>query len=411
MIRKGGTPVEGKRKRGAGRAAPAALAACLCALAVALLAWGPWAQPAPGGGGELDVGQAAVADGEGPDGPPADEGPGGEGVLDPNDFEDDAAYERALIESGSPRVEVPRERVDTSGDGSYGYVKGILEISFDAECGESRARSIVEGAGGVWVSDTFAWPSSAARGKASVEAYFPGCVGEEELRAVAEELEAMPEVEYASLDTWFANLAADGDGSVRVPEAASLVGYAVNDPEAPCSTGSPNRGSGGRGRSWDGVREGGGCVRGIGDAVSVPRRSGLLALVRHASKGGFCPIARLSGGAQGDRFFCAGKVEQFLLGMDVAFRVDAAHVGVHGVERYEQFVANVRAVAAFEEERKHLAFPFRKVVALGEHFRLTQSSGGNEVSFVGNGSSLGIVGKRLIGYAARSSVIVSVRHG
>ena len=57
MIRKGGTPVEGKRKRGAGRAAPAALAACLCALAVALLAWGPWAQPAPGGGGEPAGGQ------------------------------------------------------------------------------------------------------------------------------------------------------------------------------------------------------------------------------------------------------------------------------------------------------------------------------------------------------------------
>ena len=53
----------------------------------------------------------------------------------------------------------------------------------------------------------------------------------------------------------------------------------------------------------------------------------------------------------GRRFFCTSKVEQLLLRMDVAFRIDAAHVGVYSVERYEKFVSNVGSVATFKEER------------------------------------------------------------
>ncbi len=232
MIRKGDMPMEEKRKRGAGRpragrAAPAALAACLCALAVALLAWGPWAQPAPGGGGEPDAGQAAVADGEGPDGPPADEGPGGEGVLDPNDFEDDAAYERALIESGSPRVKVPRVPVSEKEEGErydHGYYECIVVAHFDLSAGEERAREAVEALGGVWVSDTFSWPSSRDAGEASAMLYFEGATTREQLEAICAELRGEDFVNSANPNGWFESCAAD-----QGAEAASVGGYPVND--------------------------------------------------------------------------------------------------------------------------------------------------------------------------------------
>ena len=127
-------------------------------------------------------------------------------VLFPEEYDLDEDYQRALIESAEPQVEVPKEPVDTSGEGQYGYYKSILEITFYFEYGKARAQKVIEDCGGVWVSDTFEWPSSSNRGTATAEAYFPQCDSEDALQAMADELMKSDEVDYVSFDTWFANV-------------------------------------------------------------------------------------------------------------------------------------------------------------------------------------------------------------
>lgn len=152
----------------------------------------------------------------------------GSGAIDPDDYETDEEYQKALIESGEPEFEVPHEEVSEKQDGErydHGYEKYLIDAVFYTSFGEERAHEIVESLGGVWVSDTFAWPSSQGEGEANVTLYFKEADTREELDAISKELMTHDEVRLASASTWF-------ESSASTSESSSLMGYTVNDPNA-----------------------------------------------------------------------------------------------------------------------------------------------------------------------------------
>lgn len=187
------------------KAAPIAIAMLVLVVSALLIVfgpWHPWGVCFDQGDGQVETGKERWADnGEEPFCGLSDAD-----VADRGEFDSDEDYQRALIESAEPQVEVPKEPVDTSGEGQYGYYKSILEITFYFEYGKARAQKVIEDCGGVWVSDTFEWPSSSNRGTATAEAYFPQCDSEDALQAMADELMKSDEVDYVSFDTWFANV-------------------------------------------------------------------------------------------------------------------------------------------------------------------------------------------------------------
>lgn len=214
------------------KAAPIAIAMLVLIIPALVIVFGPW-QPwdvcLNEGDGQTEAGKERCADsGEEPS-----YGLSEADVADREEFNSDEDYQRALIESAKPQVEVPKEPVDTSGEGRYGYYKSILEITFYFEYGKARTQKVIGDCDGVWVSDTFEWPSSSKQGKATAEVYFPQCDSEDALQAMADELMKSDEVDYASFDTWFANVSSDGAASRKVTTSEGILGYRNNDVESP----------------------------------------------------------------------------------------------------------------------------------------------------------------------------------
>lgn len=139
--------------------------------------------------------------------------PDGSGAISRDDYDSDEEYEKALIDSGSPQTEVPREAVSEKQpeeEYDYGYYKYLITIYADYSAGEERVRGIAQELGGVWASDTFSWPSSEKRGRASAQIVFWNCDSKERLEAKCAELESYPEIYTAAVNTWAESMASNG---------------------------------------------------------------------------------------------------------------------------------------------------------------------------------------------------------
>ncbi len=126
-----------------------------------------------------------------------------DGIINRDDYDTEEEYMAAWIAAGTPETQIEKETVPTTKNGSEGYYKGILIIHFYYDlCDEDRAREIISDLGGIWISTTYGRGSSTSLGDFDVEAYFPDAPYEDELKAISEKLNAMPEVSSAYMDSY-----------------------------------------------------------------------------------------------------------------------------------------------------------------------------------------------------------------